>query len=173
MLAFSMHCPQQKVLQLHFFPQRHCGIIRRKICVTATAMSSHTHENKQTKGVFQKLLWDGELKYTLPIQPPELCCVTGTLHSCSKGDQENLVYVHLLHLPCLKVRLHNPDWFFCWENSNAKQKPQQVIQQYQFTIIKKLSVTSVRNVLICFFIKNKTECCILYFSDTARIIQAR
>lgn len=54
--------------------------------VTATAMSSHTHENKHTRGVFQKLLWDGELKYTLPIQLPEFCCLTGTLHSCSKGD---------------------------------------------------------------------------------------
>lgn len=111
MLSFSMHCPQQKVLQLRFFPQRHCGIIRRKVCVTATAMSSHTHENKHPRGVFQKLLWDGELKHTIPIQPPEFCCATGTLHRWSKGDQENLEYVHLLHLPCLKVRLHNPDWF--------------------------------------------------------------
>lgn len=93
-----------------FSPQRHCGIIRRKICVTATAMSSHTHENKHTRGVFQKLLWDGELKCTLPIQLSEFCCVTGTLHSCSKGNQANLVHVCLLHLPCLEVRLHNPDW---------------------------------------------------------------
>lgn len=101
-----MHCPQQMVLQSHFFPQRHRGIIRSKICVTVTAMSSHTHENKHTRGVFYKLLWDGELKYTLPIQLTEFCCVTGTLHTCSKGD-----HVHLLHLPCLKGRLHNPDWF--------------------------------------------------------------
>lgn len=90
-------------------PHRHRGITRIKICVTVTAMASHTHENKHTRGVFQNLLWDGELKYTLLIQPPEFCCVTGTLHSCSKGDKANLVHVHLLHLPCLKVRLHNPD----------------------------------------------------------------
>lgn len=100
----------QMVLQLHFFPQRHHEIIRRKMCMTATAMSGHTHENKHTRGVFQKLLWDGELKYTLPIEVPEFCCVTGPLHSCSKGDQANLVHTHLLHLPCLQVRLHNPGW---------------------------------------------------------------
>lgn len=104
-VAFSMHCPQQMVLQLHFFPQRHRGIISRKICDSNSNVKSHP-ENKHS----QKLLWDGELKYTFPIQPPEFCCVTGTLHSCSKGDKANLVYVHLLHLPCLKVRPHNPDW---------------------------------------------------------------
>lgn len=74
-------------------------------CDSNSNVKSHP-ENKHS----QKLLWDGELKYTFPIQPPEFCCVTGTLHSCSKGDKANLVYVHLLHLPCLKVRLHNPDW---------------------------------------------------------------
>lgn len=110
MLAYPMHCPQQMVPQLHFFPQRHSGIIRRKICMTTTAMPNHTHRNKHSRGVSQKLLGDGELKYTIPIKPPEFCCVTGTLNTCSKDDLANLVHVHLLHLLWLQVRLHNPDW---------------------------------------------------------------